>query len=127
MSTPKKPGKPASGRREFRRRDYGKISVIDRLPDPVKAELRTRWENPAISYQKILSWLATEHKTRTSQAALGAFFRRQKETGLLAAAGQEQAGGIPWEVSVFAPGATEIRVTIRPAATGAPAAHPSKA
>ncbi|MDR3401829.1 MAG: hypothetical protein P4L99_04950 [Chthoniobacter sp.] len=123
MSTPKSPAKPDSYRPQFRRRDYGKISALDRLAEPVKTELLRRWDNPDISYQKILSWLATEHKVRISQAALGAFFRRQKESGLLAPAAPATqppaaGGGIPWEVSVCAPGASEIRVTIRPASPG---------
>jgi hypothetical protein len=113
--------KADSGRPAFRRRDYGRISVLDRLPEPVKAELRKSWENPEISYPKLLSWLAKEHKTRTSKTALAMFFRRQKECGLLSPSAQAQPGNFPWEVTVRAPGAQSISITLRPLPPGAPA------
>lgn len=101
-----------------RRRHFGKRSPLDRLPPPVRNELRKRCLRGDV-FREIQQWLRKQHRCPISIQSLSEWnIRRNEEARLLP---QDTAGSDPvtricsgdCEIIITAPGASEVRVRLR--------------
>jgi hypothetical protein len=100
-------------------RSFGRRSPLDRMPQATKDELRTRCQSDE-TFLSMQTWLKTEHRVRVSQTSLSDWWKRQQflmsQTPPAAKESPRQSvchGA--FEITVTAPGATSIQVTVRPA------------
>ena len=106
------------------RRHFGKCSPLDRLPEDVKAEMRTRCQSD-VPFREIQAWLFATQHLRTSIAALSDWWRRTQMNGWSAPAKapaptsaqtpQAFPINLSFSIEVIAPGAQSISVRILPA------------
>jgi len=113
MSSPKK--KEANSRR--RNRSYDQRSPLDKLPEPAQHELRRRLQAHT-TLREIQAWLSTAHGCAISQTSISEWWLRKQadENAEIVAGKAHTARGQSegFEIIVIAPGATEVRLEIRP-------------
>lgn len=106
-----------------RRRHFGRNSPLDRLPAKVRREMVRRCVR-GDRFREIREWLATQHGRTTSVNALSEWNIRRDESERVqrenGSTGHEpvQRGaarllGKDFEIHITAPGASEVRVTLR--------------
>jgi hypothetical protein len=115
---PSLPKKQSTNGPARRNRSYGHRSPIDKvLSEEDRLELRGLLQAKK-TLKEIQSWLKTAHGCAISQQGISAWWlRRQTDENAEVSAGNAQgargqAGG--FEISVTAPGASEVRLEIRP-------------
>lgn len=120
MSTPARNSEKtrAAAPSHKRNRSFGRRSPLDKLPIAVRDELAMRCLGEE-TYAQLATWLRKSHRLKVSQEAISKFAMRREEMrqihGKKAGASQSaivDAGS--FEIVIFAPGASELRVQVRP-------------
>lgn len=101
------------------RKKRGTQSPLDALTESVKRELDRR-VNSMASFAETRAWLAREHEIKISERALSDWRVRRFHERIEAEKLRENEGPMRsvshggFEIVVIAPGATEVRVSVRP-------------